>query len=92
MSKLKSDFSIKSYGIYDCWNEKSKALPQIKRFTTDVPAHLNIEFGFILNAKKAKGKKLNFTIYHPDIPYDMAKLCHHLSAKYMFATMIGIFT
>jgi hypothetical protein len=68
MSKLKSDFSIKSYGIYDCWNEKSKALPQIKRFTTDVPAHLNIEFGFILNAFKAKGKKLSYIIYHPNIP------------------------
>ena len=31
---------------------------------------INIEFGFILNALKAKGKKLEFTIFHPDIPDD----------------------
>ena len=68
MSKLKCDFTISSYGIYEHWDEKSKILPRIKRFTTDIPACLNIEFGFILHALKAKGKKLSFTIYHPDIP------------------------
>ena len=68
MSKLKSYFTISSFGIYDHWDEKTKTLPKITEFTCKIPATLNIEFGFILHAKKAKGKKLSFTIYHPDIP------------------------
>ena len=68
MRKLKSNFTISSYGIYKLWDEKSKELPRIKSFTTDIPARLNIEFGFILKATKAKGKQLSYTIYHPDIP------------------------
>ncbi|MEO9947087.1 DUF3859 domain-containing protein [Paraglaciecola sp.] len=67
MSKLRSFFEISSYGIYESWDEKSKTLPQIKNFTTKVPAELDIEFGFILNAKKAKGKRLEWAIYHPNI-------------------------
>lgn len=68
MSKLKSLYTISSYGLYKHWDEKSKELPKIVEFTTEVSAKEDIEFGFILNAKKAKGKKLTYTIYHPDIP------------------------
>ena len=70
MSKLRSFFEITSYGIYKHWDEKDKALPKIKTFTTDIPAELDIEFGFIINCKKAKGKKLRYCIFHPDIPDD----------------------
>ena len=31
---------------------------------------LVIEFGFIINCKKAKGNKLRYCIFHPDIPDD----------------------
>ena len=79
MSKLKSHFTISSFGIYDHWDEKTKNLPKITEFTCKIPATLNIEFGFILDAKKAKGKKLSYTIYHPDIPDEkgepMAPFC-----------------
>tara|TARA_R110002167_G_scaffold66407_1_gene187897 strand:- start:283 stop:714 length:432 start_codon:yes stop_codon:yes gene_type:complete len=68
VSKLRSFFDITSFGIYKHWNEKEKALPKIKTFTTDIPAELDIEFGFIVNCKKAKRKKLTYYIYHPDIP------------------------
>ena len=73
MSKLKSLFTINSFGIYDRWDEKTKDLPKITEFTCKIPATLEIEFGFILNAKKAKGKKLNYSIYHPDIPDEKGK-------------------
>jgi hypothetical protein len=63
-------FEISSYGIYDNWDEKSKSLPEIKTLTTDIPTQLEIEFGFILSAKKAKGKRLEWTIFHPDVPDD----------------------
>ncbi|MDP5029255.1 DUF3859 domain-containing protein [Paraglaciecola sp.] len=68
MSKLKASFSVSSFGIYKEWNEKSKQLPVIKDFTLNIPAVLNIEFGFILRVMKGKGLKLDYTIYHPDIP------------------------
>ena len=68
LSKLRTLFEMTSYGIYEKWDEKSKSLPKIKTFTTDIPAKLEIEFGFILKALKSKGKRLDWTIFHPDIP------------------------
>lgn len=67
MSKLRTFFEITSFGIYQNWDPDSKALPQIRSFTTNIPAQLEIEFGFILSAKKAKGKRLDWAIYHPQI-------------------------
>lgn len=68
MAKIKPLVSMQSYGIYTHWDSSSKELPQIQSFTTKVPAKLDIEFGFIINIKKAKGEKIHFCIYHPDIP------------------------
>lgn len=68
MAKSKPEVSIQSYGIYSTWDSKNKALPQIEQFTTKVTAKLDVEFGLIVNIKKAKGEKLHFCIYHPDIP------------------------
>ncbi|MGJ8693370.1 MAG: DUF3859 domain-containing protein [Thalassotalea sp.] len=68
MAKVKPTFSIESFGIYSQWDAQAKDLPKIKEFTTDIPAELDIEFGYILKVKKGKGIKLNFTIFHPDIP------------------------
>lgn len=68
MAKSKAEVSLQSYGIYSTWDSKSKDLPQIELFTTDVTAKLDVEFGLIINIKKAKGEKLYFCIYHPDIP------------------------
>ncbi len=67
MAKPKPIITIQSYGIYSQWDSSSKELPQIQSFTTKVPAKLDIEFGFIINIKKAKGEKLHYCIYHPDI-------------------------
>jgi hypothetical protein len=68
LSKLRTFFEISSYGIYEKWNEKNKGLPKIQTFTTNIPSQLEIEFGFILNAKKSKGKRLEWSIFHPDVP------------------------
>ncbi|WOH37867.1 DUF3859 domain-containing protein [Thalassotalea fonticola] len=67
MAKSKPEFSIKSYGIYELWNPKVKELPRIQNFTSEIPAVVDIEFGYILNVKKGKGCKLNFKISHPNI-------------------------
>lgn len=68
MAKAKPIITLQSYGIYTHWDAKAKGLPQIEAFTTKVAATLDIEFGIIVNIKKAKGEKLHYCIYHPDIP------------------------
>ena len=65
MAKKKIEVKIKNYGIYSQWDRESKDLPKIVEFTKKVPAQLNIEFGYILSIKKAKGLKLSFRIEHP---------------------------
>lgn len=59
--------TIHSYGIYSAWQSKSKDLPKIQKFTHDIPAEIDIEFGLTINIKRARGSKIHFTIEHPDI-------------------------
>ncbi|WP_427981457.1 DUF3859 domain-containing protein [Agarivorans sp.] len=68
MAKAKPQVKLHSYGIYSHWDSDAKALPQIREFTTRVEAELEVEFGLIVNIKKAKGQQLHYCIYHPDIP------------------------
>lgn len=73
MAKQKPQIEVVSYGVYQHWDAKSKTLPKIQQFTLVVPAQLDIEFGFIVNIKKAKNSKIRYCIYHPDIPDDNGK-------------------
>ncbi|WP_372762664.1 DUF3859 domain-containing protein [Pseudoalteromonas sp.] len=68
MAKSKAIFTLQSYGIYSTWDSNTKALPQIAQFTTQVQAAIDVEFGLIIHVKKGKGEKLQYCIYHPDIP------------------------
>ncbi|MFC1761501.1 DUF3859 domain-containing protein [Planctomycetota bacterium] len=65
MAKPKISCKMVSYGIYDGWDRESKSLPQILDFRREVPARIGVEFGYILNFKKAKGMLLSFCIEHP---------------------------
>ncbi|MFT5806021.1 MAG: hypothetical protein ACI9LG_000265 [Moritella dasanensis] len=67
MAKYKPVTKMQTYGIHSQWQSKSKDLPSIQTFTTDIPAKIDIEFGFIVNIKKARGAKLQFCIAHPGI-------------------------
>lgn len=67
MAKYKPVTKMQTYGIHSQWQSKSKHLPSIKKFTTDIPAEIDVEFGFIVNIKKARGAKLHFCIAHPGI-------------------------
>ena len=67
MAKSKQQITLESYGIYTHWDKASKSLPQIMQFTTKVTAFIDVEFGLIVNIKKAKGEKLHYCIYHPGI-------------------------
>ncbi|HCL11859.1 MAG: DUF3859 domain-containing protein [Alteromonas oceani] len=68
MAKPKPIIEIVTYGIHTKWDADAKALPKIKTFTNHIPLELDIEFGFIVNIKRAKNQQVRYCIYHPDIP------------------------
>lgn len=65
MARSKIDCQRVSYGIYTPWDRDSKTLPKVLEFTRRIPARIDIEFGCILNIRKARGKQLSFCIDHP---------------------------
>ncbi|WP_370981263.1 DUF3859 domain-containing protein [Agaribacterium sp. ZY112] len=67
MPKAKIETKLVSYGIYTKWDANCKKLPKLQRFTTEVPAEIDIEFGMIINIKKAKGKQIHCCIDHPGV-------------------------
>jgi hypothetical protein len=67
MAKRSAIVEMTSYGIYSEWDSKAKQLPKIQEFTTKIPADEDIEFGFIINVKKAKGEVVEFCIDHPGV-------------------------
>ena len=73
MAKKKPVIKIHTYGIHSKWDAKSKGLPKVLAFTTDIPAEIDIEFGLIINVKNARGKKAFYCIDHPGIYDDDGK-------------------
>lgn len=65
MAKKKPAIKLKSCGIYHHWDSESREVPKIKEFTTEVPAVIGIEFGYVLEFKGARGLKIEFCIDHP---------------------------
>ena len=56
MAKRSVVVDMTSYGIYSTWDSKSKDIPKIQEFTHRVEAEIDVEFGYIINIKKAKGE------------------------------------
>jgi len=67
MAKFKPVVKMQTYGIHSQWQSDAKELPKIQEFTTQIPAEVDIEFGFIVNIKKARGAKIQFCIDHPGV-------------------------
>ncbi|MCW8344648.1 DUF3859 domain-containing protein [Vibrio sp. ZSDZ65] len=67
MAKRSPIVEMTSYGIYSTWDSSAKTLPKIQEFTTNVTADEQVEFGFTVNIKKAKGERIQFCIFHPGI-------------------------
>lgn len=65
MPSRKAEIELYSYGIYEPWNRSSKEIPKLKTITTRIPVVPEIEFGYVLKIKKAKGSLISFTIHHP---------------------------
>jgi len=67
MAKSKPKIKEGSYGLYDGFDREGDQLPKIVSFTTDVPARIGQEFGYILNIKHARGSVIKFEIDHPGV-------------------------
>ncbi len=65
MSKKKILVKMESYGLYTKFEKEGDELPDIVEFTHKIPARTDVEFGFILNIKRARGQILQFRIDHP---------------------------
>lgn len=65
MAKQKPDVKIESHGLYTPLEKEGKELPELIRFTDEIPCKPGVEFGYILHIKKARGMKLTFQIDHP---------------------------
>lgn len=74
MAKKKIEIKMQSWGIYTQWNRSSRELPRIRKFTQTIPAELDIEFGYILHIKGAKGELLEFVMKHPPFRDDAGNI------------------
>lgn len=74
MGKQKPVVTIRSYGIYTKFEDGSKELPKVLEFTRRVRAEIDVEFGLVVNIKRAKNKLLRYCIYHPGILGDDGKI------------------
>ena len=74
MAKKKVEIEMISYGLYSQWDRSSKNLPKIKKFTHTIPAILDIEFGYTLQIKGAKGQQIDFIMKHPPFCDDLGNV------------------
>lgn len=70
----KFKYKIKSYGIYDKFDNASKDLPRFLERTLTIPCKLDIEFGYVLHITGGKGKKIYFEIDHPPFNNDHGEI------------------
>ncbi len=82
-SNKKFELKIESYGLYSKWNRNSRKLPEILKFTNDIKAEPETEFGMILHIKKGKGVKLDFVIEHPAFLDKNGKLALEFTGEHM---------
>lgn len=59
------EIDIINYGEYNEWDRENTNLPKFKELTTEVKAAIGVEFGMIVEIKKARGRYLDFLIEHP---------------------------
>ncbi|WP_258104682.1 DUF3859 domain-containing protein [Marinoscillum sp. MHG1-6] len=68
------EIDIVSYGLYTEWDRESSDLPKFIELTQVVEAAIGIEFGMIVEIRKARGRYLDFLIEHPPFYNDGGEL------------------
>ncbi|HCX22648.1 MAG: hypothetical protein CMB80_31970 [Flammeovirgaceae bacterium] len=54
-----------NFGIYSEWDGENSNLPKFMELTDKVEAKIGVEFGMIVEIRKARGRYLDFEIDHP---------------------------
>jgi hypothetical protein len=61
----KIEVKTESWGLYAKWSNRCRELPKFLKFTAEIPARFEAEFGYILSVKNGKGKSVDYTVIHP---------------------------
>ena len=72
--KAPVEITIKSYGLYEKWDNNNQAIPKCIMLTESIIAELGIEFGMVVEIDKSRGRYLDFRIDHPDFKDDNGKI------------------
>ena len=73
MARRRLQASLRSFGIYAGWPGRHDQIPEIRQFTTSVPATVGIEFGFVLHLRDGRGEVLDWVIQHPPFTDEAGK-------------------
>jgi hypothetical protein len=65
MAKKQCETRMVSYGIYSEFDRDGRDLPKFLEPTWTIPVAMGVEFGYVLEIKKARGQFLTFEIDHP---------------------------
>jgi hypothetical protein len=67
MAKTKKEIIVKTehYGLYAKWSNSCETLPKFLKYTTEIPARFEAEFGFTLLIKNGKNRSVDYTVIHP---------------------------
>lgn len=82
MGKKKIESELYSYGIYSRWDRDKKELPKLVKITTKIPLELDIEFGYVIRIRGAKGKRIQFEIDHPHFTDENGKIALPFTGEY----------
>jgi hypothetical protein len=74
MARKQPDIRMVSFGLYTSFDPAGDELPKVREFTTNVPAEVGTEFGYILEIRRARGQTLSFTIEHPPFVNDAGQV------------------
>lgn len=59
------EIELVNYGQYSEWDRDNSNLPKFLTLTESVKAEIGVEFGMIVEIRKARGRYLDFEIDHP---------------------------
>ncbi|RED91499.1 DUF3859 domain-containing protein [Marinoscillum furvescens] len=68
------EVDIINFGRYSKWDRDNAALPEFIELTTEVVAELGVEFGMIVEIRKARNRYLDFVIEHPPFTDETGKV------------------
>ncbi|MCU4155012.1 DUF3859 domain-containing protein [Carboxylicivirga sp. A043] len=82
MAKKKISWELYSYGEYSRWERTSKKLPKLLKITDEIRIQPDIEFGYVVKIKGAKGKVVEFKIEHPPFTDEQGKVQPPFKGQY----------